>query len=92
MTDEKGMDDFRPSTGESDRKVSTFAEHLTPPVLTYVVRKCVLGLVLVLLFVARLVSRPYGFEFSASVSDRKVWKWDVKESLPRYRAQVEKVD
>lgn len=77
--------------GDTD-KVSTKAEHLLPPVLTYIVRKVNLALVVGLLFVARQVSKPYGFNFSASVSDRDSWKWNVKEKIPLYHARVERVD
>jgi len=71
-------------------RVKTLAEHLLPPALTYVVRKGLLGFVLTLVFLARAVSKVYGFEFSASVSDRKEWSWNLRSKVPRYTAKVEK--
>lgn len=68
----------------TDEKVQTFAEHLLPPVLTYVVRKLNLAVVLGLVFVARQGSRPYGFDFEADVGDRSEWKWLSDWSLPRW--------
>lgn len=76
----------------SDEKVRTWAEHFLPPVLTYLVRKVNLAVVLALLFMARQVSKPYGFDFSASVSDRDSWKWEPHKYVPVYRAHVEKVE
>ena len=81
------MDSYR-----RDEKVETFAEHLLPPIITYLVRKVNLSVVLVLVFVARQVSKPYGFNFRAEVCDRECWKWEVRDKLPVYRAQVEKVN
>jgi len=78
------------SYGRRD-EIDTWAEHLLPPVLTYVVRKLFLGVVLGLVFTARQLSKVYGFEFRVEVSDRDSWKWDLKELLPVYRARVEKV-
>jgi len=75
-----------------DEQIRTFTEKLLPPIATYLVRKLNLAFVLLLLFVARQVSKPYGFSFSAEVSDRESWKWDLKEKLPVYRAQLEKVN
>jgi len=81
-----------PSDYGSDGRISTMAEHLLPPVFTYLVRKLNLAVVVGLLFAARQLSRPYGFEFSGEVSDRDSWKWELQEKLPLYRARVEKVD
>jgi hypothetical protein len=75
-----------------DEQIRTFTEKLLPPIATYLVRKLNLGLVLLLLFVARQLSKPYGFSFSAEVSDRESWKWELHKKLPLYRAQLEKVN
>lgn len=77
---------------EEKDKISTKAEHLTPPIITYVLRKLVLGLILVLVGGARQLSKVYGFYFEATVSDREKWVWEPHKKLPRYRAQVEKVE
>ena len=74
-----------------DEKVETFAEHLLPPVVTYLVRKVVLYLMLANVFVLSQVSKVYGFNLRIELSDRECWKWEVREKLPVYRAQVEKV-
>jgi len=83
------MDDY--GNGET-RQIKTFAEKCLPPLGTYLVRKCVLGFILVLLFVVRQFSRVYGFNFSAEVSDREEWVWELREKVPLYRARVERMD
>jgi len=75
-----------------DEKVETFAEHLLPPVVTYLLRKVVLYLMYANVFVLTHVSKVYGFNLNIELSDRESWKWEVKEKLPVYRAQVEKVN
>ena len=72
-------------------KVSTKAEHLTPPIVTYLFRKILLGLILVNLGMMRQLSKVYGFHYEATVSDRVEWDWEVREKIPVYHAQVKKV-
>ncbi len=81
-----------PSNYSKDDKVCTKAEHLLPPILTYLVRKVVLYLIVADLYAVRQVSKVYGFNLTAEVSDRESWKWNVREKIPLYRAQVEKVN
>jgi len=79
------------SYGKQD-KVSTKVEHLFPPIITYVLRKVLLGLIVADLWCMRQASKVYGFHFEATVSDRVEWCWDVREKLPRYHARVERKD
>lgn len=58
----------------------------------YFLRKLVLAVVLALIGTGSRLSKVFGFNFSASVSDRESWKWKPHKSLPVYRAQLEKVD
>jgi hypothetical protein len=81
------MDDY----GSKD-KVYTKAEHLTPPIITYLLRKALLYLILSNLWAMKQLSKVYGFHYEATVSDRVEWDWEVREKIPRYHAQVEKVD
>jgi len=83
------MDDYG---NEEGRQIKTFAEKCLPPLGTYLVRKVLLGVILVLLFVVRQFSKVYGFNFSAEVSDRDEWVWELREKVPLYKAQVKKVD
>jgi len=73
-------------------KVSTKAEHLTPPILTYLFRKVLLYLIVGGLGVLRQASKVYGFHYEATVSDRVEWDWEVKEKFTGWHAQVEKRD
>jgi len=76
-----------------DEKLRTKAEHLLPPLGTYIVRKIVLGLVLLNIWTAKKLSRVYGFHMAAEVTDRDCWKWDLRKKLhPGVRAKLEKVD
>jgi len=81
-----------PNNYSQDKALSTWIERTLPPVLTYLVRKTVLGLILVNMYAVRIVSNRFGFDLSMEVSDRDSWKWNVREKLPLYRAQVEKVN
>jgi len=76
------MDDYG---NEEGRQIKTFAEKCLPPLV-------LLGVILVLLFVVRQFSKVYGFNFSAEVSDRDEWVWELREKVPLYKAQVKKVD
>ena len=58
----------------------------------YLVRKLILYLLVANLKAVKTVSKTLGFDYSASVSDRDSWKWNVKEKIPLYRAQLEKVN
>ena len=58
----------------------------------YLLRKIVLRLILVNRSVLQIVSEMFGFHLSMEVSDRDVWVWDLKEKIPRYHAQVKKVE
>lgn len=58
----------------------------------YLLRKVILGVVLGLVGVASRLSKLFGFNFSASVSDRESWKWEPHKYVPVYRARVEKVE
>ena len=82
------MDDY----GRDDRQLKTFAENLLPPYGTYIVRKLVLGLVLLNIKMAKQLSKIYGFHMAAEVTDRDVWKWDLKSKLPMYTVKAEKLD
>jgi len=81
-----------PSDYGSDEKVQTKAEHLLPPVLTYLFRKVILYLMLANTFVLVQVSKVYGFNLKVELSDRESWKLELREKVPLYRAQVEKVN
>lgn len=80
--------------GEDDKLLQTWMEKYvpTPVIVDYVLRKLLLALVYVNLEVVRQASKVYGFNFRAEVSDRESWKWDLKQKLPVYRAQLEKVE
>lgn len=81
------------SYGDQKRdKVCTKAEHLTPPFVTYLIRKVLLGLIWANLGLLRQLSKVYEFHFKATVSDRVEWDWEVREKIPRYHAQVERKD
>jgi len=77
------------SYGKQD-KVSTKVEHLFPPIITYLLRKVLLGLIVVDLWCMRQASKVYGFHFEATVSDRVEWDWEVSEYFTGWHAQVEK--
>lgn len=77
---------------ESDKQYRTLIEGVLPPVLTYLVRKIVLGLILVNMFAIRAVSNRFGFSLSMEVSDRESWKWELKQKIPRYTAQLKRKD
>jgi len=83
-----------PNSYGDDELLKTWMEKYvpTPLIVDYFLRKLLLGLIYINLSVVRHASRVYGFNFSAKVSDRESWKWDLKEKLPLYRARVEKVD
>lgn len=80
------------SNGEEDRMFRTVVEKSLPPLFTYCLRKLVLALLLFDLKVVEWVCKRFGFQVETSLSDRNVWKWKLREKLPVYRAQVEKVD
>lgn len=77
--------------GQKD-KVFTKAEHLTPPIITYLLRKVLLGLIWVNLGALRQLSKVYGFHYEATVSDRVEWDWGVKGYFTGWHAQVERKD
>jgi len=77
--------------GKKD-KVCTKAEHLAPPIITYLLRKVLLGLILVNLWCMRQASKVYGFHYEATVSDRVEWDWEVKGYFTGWHARVEKRD
>jgi len=83
------MDDYG-NNGKD--KVSTKAEHLTPPIITYLLRKVLLYLIKANLGLLRHASKVYGFHYEATVSDRVEWDWEVKEYFTGWHAQVEKRD
>lgn len=79
---------------KDDELLVTFVERFvpTPVVLDYLVRKLLLGAILVNMFALRQASKVYGFNYSAEVSDREAWNWELGKKVPRYHAQVEKVN
>jgi len=77
---------------EHQDKVSTKAEHLTPPIITYLFRKILLGLIWANLGLLRQASKVYDFHYEATVSDRVEWDWEVKGYFTGWHAQVEKRD
>jgi hypothetical protein len=78
------------SYGEQDM-LDTKGEKLLS-IHIYLLRKIFLAVTLALLFMARNISKTFGFHFEATVSDRVEWDWEVKEKIPRYHAQVERKD
>jgi len=56
----------------------------------YFVRKILLGLCLVLLFVVQMVSKGLGFDCEVSVSDRRAWVWKPYEFIPLWVPIVKK--
>lgn len=80
-TNDYGHKDSLDSLGEK-----LFSLHL------YFLRKAFLAVVLVLVGTASRLSKLFGFNFHAEVSDRESWKWEPHKKLPLYRAQLEKVN
>jgi len=64
----------------------------TPVIVDYVLRKILLGLILVNLWSMRQASKVYDFHYEATVSDRVEWDWEVKEYFTGWHARVEKRD
>lgn len=75
-----------------DEKISTKAEHITPPIITYLFRKVLLYSLVVNLKLIRQLAKVYGFNFEAEVGDRESWKWELKKKVPLYRPFFEKVN
>lgn len=78
--------------GDEKEKISTKAEHLTPPVITYLLRKTILYTLLLNLKLVKQLSKVYGFNLEVEISDRSAWKWSLKQKIPFYRAKVERVN
>lgn len=78
------------SYGSEERKDSLyyrweklFALHI------YLIRKPILAVFLVLLFMVRKISKVLGFNCEVSVSDREAWIWKPYKNIPFYRAYLE---
>lgn len=76
------MSDYKPKGSQKRYGEFTVVEKLLPPFLNYVIRKIVLGLVVVLLMVCRVLSGLFDFSIDASVGDRDEWIWLDDRELP----------
>jgi hypothetical protein len=86
------MKDYKPREKRKRYGEFTVVEKLLPPFLNYIVRKIVLGLVVVLLTVSRVLSGLFDFSIDASVSDRDEWIWLDDKELPVVTLDSKKVN
>ena len=69
---------------QEENMFDTFVEKALPPLFTYFVRKTLLGLILVNMFVLQIVSNRFGFDLTVEVSDRDCWKWEPYNKISKY--------
>jgi hypothetical protein len=86
------VSDYRPKGSQKRYGEFTVVEKLLPPFLNYIIRKLVLGLVVVLLTVSRVLSGLFDFEIDAGVSDRDEWIWLDDKELPVVTLDSKKVN
>lgn len=79
-----------PSNYSQDKLAKTKMEKFvpTPIIVDYLLRKILLGLMCFNIYVLSQVSKVYGFNYSAEVSDRESWNWKVKEKIPGVHAEA----
>jgi len=70
----------------------TLVEKLLPPFLNYLIRKLVLGVLVLVLTLCRFTGDRFRFEISASVSDRSEWIWLDDAEVPVVSLDRKKVN
>jgi len=86
------MSSYKSSHKSKKYSEYTLVEKLLPPFLNYLIRKLVLGVLVLVLTVCRFTGDRFRFDISASVSDRSEWIWLDDKELPVVKLDRKKVN